>query len=56
MKTIDTDIDTEPVRHGKWIEDDYGFFHCSECGFEFDDPEVKTPYCQNCGAKMEGDE
>lgn len=45
-------IEAEPVRHGRWIKDDYyrGWI-CSECGaivrhncFE---------YC-NCGAKMDG--
>lgn len=37
-----------------WIEDDYGFFHCSVCGWEFDDPEQTEPRCPNCRAKMEG--
>lgn len=46
-------VKPEPVRHGEWIPDDYGFFHCSECQFEHDDSEYVTPYCPNCGAKME---
>lgn len=37
-----------------WIEDDYGFFHCSVCGWEFDDPERTEPRFPNCRAKMEG--
>ena len=59
--------DVEKVRHGKWK--DYkrmgidGTFHwfrcCSNCRYEReDDNEDKdTPYCPNCGAKMdlEGD-
>ena len=47
--------DVEPVRRGEWIEDDYAFNRCSECGYEFDSPEIKTPYCPNCGAKMGGE-
>mgnify|MGYP000686310762 CR=1 FL=1 len=45
--------DVAPVRHGEWIEDDYAFNRCSECGYEQDFPEITTPYCPNCGAKME---
>ena len=48
--------DVEPVRRGEWIEDDYAFNRCSECGYEFDSPEIKTPYCPNCGAKMDNEE
>ncbi len=55
--------DVEPVRHGKWIHDGNcvhdgtvsllsDWCHCSECehreSFDF-----KTPYCPNCGAKMD---
>lgn len=36
-----------------WIEDEYGFFHCSVCGWEFDEPEWTEPKCPNCRAKME---
>lgn len=28
--------DVEPVRHGRWLEDDYGFNICSECGWKMD--------------------
>ena len=42
--------------HGKWIEDYYGYFRCSECGFQHDSPEYTTPYCPECGAKMEVEE
>ena len=40
-------------RTGHWIEDEYGFLHCSVCGWEFDEPEQTEPDCPNCGAKME---
>ncbi|MCD8018414.1 MAG: hypothetical protein LUF92_02165 [Clostridiales bacterium] len=43
--------DVEPVRHGSWIEDDYGFYSCSECGFEWDESEHTMDYCPSCGAK-----
>ena len=47
-------VDAEPVRHGKWVEDDYGFYHC-KCGWEFDEPEDSSyEYCPSCGAKMDG--
>ena len=46
--------DVAPVRHGKWIEDEYGYIHCSECGSEWDEPEPQwTPFCPMCGAKMD---
>ena len=44
--------DVAPVTHGEWIEDDYGYNHCSACGWEWDEPESVTPYCPHCGAKM----
>lgn len=43
-----------PVVRGEWIEDDYGFVRCSNCGMEWDEPEhPKTNYCPSCGAKMQ---
>lgn len=50
--------DAEPVRRARWIEDDYGFNSCSECGYEWDENEHKTLFCPECGATMElgGDE
>lgn len=40
---------------GEWIEDDYGYNRCSECGYEHELPEKKTPYCPGCGANMDPD-
>lgn len=40
----------EPVKHGRWSEDDEGFYHCSVCK-ELSDWEHR--YCPNCGAKMD---
>ena len=38
---------------GEWLEDEFGYCRCSLCGYEHDQPETTTPYCPNCGAKME---
>lgn len=56
-------VDAVEVRHGKWIECEDGGY-CSEC--ECDMPMYredwtewkycKTPYCPNCGARMDGEE
>lgn len=45
--------DVAPVRYGEWIADDYAYNRCSVCGWEWDDREYVTPYCPNCGAKMD---
>lgn len=47
--------DVRENTHGQWIEDDYGYNRCSECSYEFNHPEEKTPYCPQCGASMEPD-
>ena len=39
---------------GQWIEDEYGFFRCSVCGYEWDEPEYSEPCCPKCGATMIG--
>ncbi len=49
-------VEAEPVKHGQWTEDDYAYNSCSECGYEHNEPEYTTPYCPNCGAKMDGGE
>lgn len=48
--------DVAEVVHGKWLEDDYGYFRCSECGSEQDTPEYTTPFCPLCGAKMDAEQ
>lgn len=57
IKIIDTDV--APVRNGRWVKvygDHLSMGHrlwtlaCSEC----DRLGNGTPYCPNCGAKMEG--
>ena len=65
-------IAAEPVRHGRWVKDDLYNTVCSVCGEripcteEYDtdddcggtyDVEIdETPYCPNCGAKMDAKE
>ena len=57
MREVST-VDAVPVRHGRWVWNDYGGignYHCSECGNicicngDYD-------YCPNCGARMDKDE
>lgn len=58
IKTIIDNMPAADVRentHGQWIEDDYAFNHCSECGYELEYAEYVTPYCPQCGASMEPD-
>lgn len=54
-----------PVVHGRWIPIEYDgyadgnpvwdLWECSECQEEHrGDEETLTPYCPNCGAKMDG--
>lgn len=59
-----TSADVAPVVHGRWIGTHDGWFcsySCSVCNAEALTKEetmhdqVCTPYCPNCGAKMDGD-
>lgn len=49
-------LKAEP-RHGRWIEDEYGFLVCSECGNTAEYlpilGQIETPYCSECGARMD---
>ena len=45
-------IDAEPVRHGRWIDEQIGrwiYAKCSLCNTVHD---VRSNYCPSCGAKM----
>ena len=59
--------DVEPVRHGHWYNRG-GRFRCSVCdnkallkdiggtgGWSHEYEQQKSPYCPNCGAKMDGE-
>lgn len=58
--------DVAPVRHGRWYSRG-GRFRCSVCdnkaflkdiggtgGWSHEYEQQKSPYCPNCGAKMDG--
>ena len=46
--------DVQPVKHGRWLSkiegDIYEFSECSECG---NMESCETPYCAQCGARID---
>lgn len=55
-------VDAEPVRHGEWVarkeifdgeQEQVDAIGCSQCG-KSQRVFRRTPYCPNCGAKMDG--
>lgn len=51
-----TTVDAEPVRHGRWCQDEEKtIVLCSECLFMKKFRSSQPNYCPNCGAKMDGD-
>ena len=47
-----TAADVVEVRHGKWIEESFELFKCSEGGYLTD--YRLSNFCHDCGAKMDG--
>lgn len=47
--------DVAPVKHGKWLAGELDFCNCSECGNEIPEHAI-SPYCDECGAKMDGED
>ena len=55
-------IEAEPVRHGEWYlldECSNAGVYCSVCGKKvykekYANQKLKSPYCPNCGTKMDG--
>lgn len=50
-------IESEPVRHGRWLNrkrNGYAVLVCSECERE-KEGYTRTAYCPHCGVKMDGD-
>ena len=45
--------DVAPVVHGQWLEEG-GVQICSNCGEEHCWDEYRAPFCDNCGARMDG--
>ena len=51
-------IDAVPVVHGEWKNNSNDYPQCTNCGYmPMFDPHIDdiyySPYCPNCGAKME---
>lgn len=50
-------IEAEPVKHGRWVENDEDAWVCSFCGmrncFAYVGHTLQDLYCPKCGAKME---
>lgn len=46
--------DVVPIRHGRWIKEGNGVIVCSECGEEHEWEDYRAIYCEDCGAKMDG--
>lgn len=44
--------DVQEVRRGKWEIDDITAYFCTKCGYW---QPYTTPYCPNCGARMDGE-
>ena len=51
-------IEAEPVRRGRWIpvKGYVGILYkCSACDSRWSHTTIETPYCSQCGAKMDGE-
>lgn len=46
------EADVAPVVHGRWVYGEFDIPHCSECGNGVMSNMI-SPYCPNCGAKMD---
>lgn len=57
--TAQPTADVQEVKHGEWYICCDGYYpFCSICSYEPEPPRFhndnRTPYCPNCGAKMDG--
>ena len=55
IEAIDTAVEVmqkkvEPLKHREWVYGEFDIPHCSECGVE---PREISPYCPNCGVKVD---
>lgn len=50
--------DVAPVRHGYWKQATpfVDTIECSECGYQWPEPDFASNYCPDCGAKMNDEE
>jgi len=46
--------DVQEVRHGKWVYGEFDIPHWSECGKEIMPNDI-SPFCPNCGVRMDGE-
>ena len=51
-------LDVKPVKHAHWVESEEGYFNCSNCHNDamielYENSQKLTPFCPNCGAKMD---
>ena len=48
--------DVQPIKHGRWVVDEYGYLRCDNCGEVCLRNDigiyVKSWYCPECGADM----
>lgn len=52
-------VDAVPVKHGRWVKNEEGDYHCSECKAIVESDEKYRHYwiyCYHCGARMETEE
>lgn len=51
-------VDVAPERHGYWKQATpfVDTIECSECGYQWPEPDFASNYCPDCGAKMDGGE
>lgn len=55
VKMLEKLKDDDFVQQGHWIYGEFDIPHCSECGHQIM-PNKISPYCPNCGARMDGEE
>ena len=49
-------VDAEPVRHGRWIDNNNKTWSCSICqSWIPDEQHSYARHCLHCGARMDGD-
>ena len=55
IKRLENKADFAAVKHGEWLHKN-GEMICSVCGAEalMDEVYYESPYCPDCGAKMDG--
>ncbi len=53
QKLKNTKLIEDNTKIGEWVYGEFDIPHCSECGKEVLPCDI-SPYCPNCGAKMEG--